>query len=180
MNPEQLLLKYYQDQPELFNVILTHSKQVTKKALEIAKNVPELHPDLEFIKEAALLHDIGIFLVYAPKIGATGKKSYLWHGLLGHDILEKEGLSKHAKVALRHTGVGITKADVVKQNLSLPSADYVAETIEEEIISLADLFYSKSGDLLKAHSVDSIRKNLSRFGEEKVAIFDSWIKKYKL
>jgi uncharacterized protein len=180
MNPEQLLFKYYKDQPELYNVVLTHSKQVVKKALEIAAKVPELNPDVEFIKEAALLHDVGIFLVNAPSIGATGDKHYLQHGLLGHEILEKEGLLEHAKVASRHTGVGITKEDILKSNLPLPLADYLAETTEEEIISLADLFFSKSGDLHKEHSLEKIRLGLTKFGEEKIAIFDSWIKKYKL
>jgi uncharacterized protein len=180
MNPEQLLLKYYKDQPELYNVILTHSKQVAKKALEIAKNVPELNPNLELIKEAALLHDIGIFLVDASDIGATGDKHYLQHGVLGHEILENEGFPKHARVASSHTGVGITKEEILKNKLPLPPNDYIAETIEEEIISLADLFFSNSGDLLTAHSIEKIRANMSKFGKEKVAIFDSWIKKYKL
>ena len=54
-------------------------------------SVPELSPDIEFIRTAALLHDIGIFMTHAPKFGCFGDHPYLAHGYLGRELLEREG-----------------------------------------------------------------------------------------
>jgi uncharacterized protein len=55
---------------------------------------PEMNLDERFIQEAALLHDIGIFLTNAPKIHCFGDYPYICHGYLGAEILRKEGLDK--------------------------------------------------------------------------------------
>ena len=63
---------------------------VMKKALSIAKQLPHLNPDLVFIQEAAMLHDIGIFLVDAPDIACTGELPYICHGYAGKILLLAE------------------------------------------------------------------------------------------
>ena len=62
MDPYHILDKYYSDNPELKHVLITHSQSVADKAEAIALTHPELEVDVEFIRQAALLHDIGIFL----------------------------------------------------------------------------------------------------------------------
>jgi uncharacterized protein len=152
---------------------------VTKKALEIAESVPELNPDLRFIEEAAMLHDIGIIRTHVPELGCFGKEPYAKHGIIGREMLEKEGLPKHALICERHTGVGITKEDIEKQGLPLPARDMIPLTLEEEIIALADNFYSKSGeDLTKEKQLSTIRRGLSEYGQEKVVKFDAGCKKF--
>lgn len=47
-------------------------------------------------------------------------------------------------VLLCHTGVGLTKEDVLVQGLPLPPADYVAITPEERLVMYADKFHSKT------------------------------------
>ena len=49
-----------------------HSRQVTERALRIADAHPELAIDRPFVQEAAMLHDIGIFLCDAPGIACHG------------------------------------------------------------------------------------------------------------
>lgn len=90
MNPISIIQKYYDVNSPIYTLLVTHSESVAKKALEIAKNVPQLHPDVQFIYEAAMLHDIGIFLTDTPNLDCYGDKPYICHGYLGREILEKE------------------------------------------------------------------------------------------
>jgi uncharacterized protein len=71
MDPIKIIQKYYEIDSELYQLLVEHSKAVVKKALEIAKKVPHLSPDLKFIEDAAMLHDIGIFLTNTPTIGCS-------------------------------------------------------------------------------------------------------------
>ena len=45
---------------------MVHSRQVADRCLLIAKKHPELKLDVEFLEEAAMLHDIGIYRCNAP------------------------------------------------------------------------------------------------------------------
>ncbi len=180
MEPLKIIQKYYQINSKSYQFLIEHSKAVTKKAIEIAKKFPNLNPDLEFIEEASMLHDIGIFLTNAPGIKCFGKKHYICHGYLGREILEKEGFPKHALVCERHVGVGISIKDIEEQKLPIPKRGMIPISIEEQIICFADKFFSKNeGFLSKEKSIDKIRIGLSKFGNDKVKIFDEWIKKFR-
>ncbi len=175
MNPLKIIKKYYPENSKLFKVLIKHSEAVAQKALKIAKKFPEV--DKNFIYEAAMLHDIGIIFTYIPKLNPDGKYPYIAHGYLGREILEKEGLPKHALVCERHMGVGITKEEIIKKNLPLPPRDMIPITLEEKIIAFADKFYSKHPDeIIKEKSVEQIIKDLKKYGEDKVKIFEEWLK----
>ncbi len=177
----EILQKYYKKDSKSYYFLVEHSKSVKRKALEIAKGVPQFNPDLKFIGEAAMLHDIGILKTNEPKIGCYGEYPYVCHGYLGREILEKEGFPKHALVCERHVGVGITIQDILTQKLPLPKREMVPVTIEEEIICLADKFFSKNERFLtKEKSIEEIRRGLPRFGEGKLEIFDVLLDKYFL
>ncbi len=165
----KVIEKYYKNNTKLHNLLLAHSKLVTKKAVKIGRR---LNADIKFIEEAAMLHDIGIFLTNAPDIYCFGKEPYIRHGYLGRLILEREGLPKHALVCERHIGLGITKEDVIKQNLPLPKRDMVPVSIEEKIICYADKFFSKG--LTKEKSIHEITEELKKFGKDKK--FLEWVK----
>jgi uncharacterized protein len=148
---------------------------VADKALAIARTAG-MEADLPFIEEAALLHDIGVCRVHAPKLNCFGSSPYICHGIIGRDILVAEGLPQHALVCERHIGVGLTAADVTGQKLPLPARDMSPATVNERIIALADLFFSKKqGELDHEKSIDQVRGELLKFGPEKVAIFDGWL-----
>ncbi|MCU4137816.1 MAG: HD superfamily phosphodieaserase [Thermodesulfobacteria bacterium] len=175
MDPLKIIKKYYPENSKLFKVLIKHSEAVAQKALKIAKKFPEV--DKNFIYEAAMLHDIGIIFTYIPKLNPDGKYPYIAHGYLGREILEKEGLPKHALVCERHMGVGITKEEIIKKNLPLPPRDMIPITLEEKIIAFADKFYSKHPDeIIKEKSVEQIIKDLKKYGEDKVKIFEEWLK----
>ena len=180
MNPDKIIQKYYKPNSKSYRFFIEHSKAVTKKALETAKNVPHLKPNLKFIKEATMLHDIGIFLTNAPQIGCFGDKPYICHGYLGRKILEKENLPKHALVCERHVGVGFSIQDIKKDKLPLPKRNMIPISIEEQIICFADKFFSKDEkSLIKEKSLLRIKQGLTRFGKHKVKIFNNWLKKFK-
>ena len=115
MNYQAIIDKYYPEDNELRHILITHSQSVARKALQIVSYHPELQLDTQFIEEAAMLHDLGIFMTDAPGIQCFGSQPYICHGRLGAEILRKEGYERHARVCERHTGAGITEAQIIAQ-----------------------------------------------------------------
>ncbi len=179
MNPFVIIQKYYDPQSELYRILVTHSVLVTKKALDLAVDFQARNPqseiDLAFIYEAAMLHDLGIYRCDAPEIFCSGSEPYVRHGVIGREILESEGLPRHALVCERHTGAGISREDVLRQALPLPARDYLPVSLEEKIICLADKFYSKTPHkLFRERKLRKIHQKLEKFGPEAVARFEGW------
>jgi uncharacterized protein len=173
MDPLTVITKYFKPGSSALAILIEHSRIVMTKALAVAENVRHLAPDLTFIKEAAMLHDIGIVFVNAPQLGCHGNMPYICHGYLGRELLEKEGFPLHALVCERHVGTGICLSDIEKLNLVLPRRDMRPISVEEKIICYADKFYSKSmGQLLYEKSEDQVRGELEKFGAEKIEAFD--------
>ena len=98
MNYNLLIDKYYPEDNELRHILINHSQSVARKALQIVSSHPELHLDAQFVEEAAMLHDLGIFRTDAPGIQCFGSEPYICHGRLGAEILRKEGYERHARV----------------------------------------------------------------------------------
>ncbi len=177
MDTTAIIEKCYKKDTELYNILISHSTDVMNKAVSIAKNHPELNIDIDFVKEAAMLHDIGIFLTHAPSIKCYGLHDYICHGYLGREILDKLGYPKHALVCERHTGTGLTLEQIISEELPLPHREMVPISIEEQIICFADCFYSKTR-LGEEKSVERIRKSISRHGRKSVEQFDKWCKMF--
>ncbi|MEG1545125.1 MAG: HD domain-containing protein [Tannerellaceae bacterium] len=175
MNAIELIAKYYPTDSEAYRILVTHSRRVADKALELAALHPEMELDTCFIEEAALLHDIGIYCCDAPEIDCHGTAPYICHGYLGAELMRKEGYPRHALVCERHTGTGISLAMIEERNLPVPHRDMQPVSLEEQLICFADKFYSKT-KLQKEKSVDKVKQGLVRYGEETVAKFEYWCK----
>lgn len=171
MNALSLIDKFYPRENELKHILLTHSRSVADKALALAARHPELGLDLAFVEEAALLHDIGIFLTHAPGIGCTGEHPYICHGFLGADLLRAEGLPRHALVCERHTGAGLSLQDILHRELPLPHRDMLPVSLEEKLVCLADKFFSKT-HLEREKTLEQARRSVSKHGEEGARRFD--------
>ncbi len=141
-----------------------HSRQVADRCLAIVSKHKELPVDVQFLEEAAMLHDIGIYRCDAPGIHCHGTEPYLRHGPIGGEILRAEGFPRHARVAERHTGTG------------LPG--YEPETLEEQIICYADKFYSKSRPD-RVLTVAETAQSLEKFGHEGVLKFLAWAERFE-
>ena len=179
MNPVLLLRKYFDGNERGFDIVYEHSRFVAGKALTIATAYGCDGNDLKFIEEAALLHDIGVIGTDTPRLGCRGGASYLCHGILGREILEREGYPEHALVCERHIGVGLTAEDIIVQQLPLPKRDMTPVSICERIVCFADLFFSKKPGRLDHELTESeVRQGLARFGGGKVEIFDAWLQEF--
>lgn len=171
--PYTILNKYYPEENQLRNILLTHSEKVARKALQVADTHPELSLDCQFLEEASLLHDIGIFLCDAPSIQCFGTHPYICHGYLGADLMRREGYERHALVCERHTGAGLTLSQIETRNLPVPHRDMLPMSLEEKVICFADKFFSKTR-LQEEKTVEQARKSLMKFGEDGVERFDRW------
>lgn len=179
---QQIIDKYYPSDDNLRRLLLHHSRQVAMRALAIAKCHPELGADVDFLEDAAMLHDIGILLTDAPGIYCTGTEPYLLHGRLGAEMLRREAEARPAerdlclalaRVCERHTGTGLTAQNIRDQHLPLPEEDFLPETIEEQLVCYADKFYSKSHPE-RERSVEQTAQSLEKFGHEGVEKFLKW------
>lgn len=172
-----LIDKYYADNEPLKEILLTHSRMVADRCLRIAQAHPKLNLDTAFLEEAAMLHDIGIFLTNAPGISCFGTHPYICHGYLGAELMRREGFPKHARVCERHTGTGLTLQNILEQNLPLPHQDFVPETLEEQVVCYADKFYSKTHPD-RERSYERSVQSLQKFGEAGVEKFVRWHKMF--
>ncbi|MCD8293176.1 MAG: HD domain-containing protein [Prevotellaceae bacterium] len=173
----ELIDKYYPQADELKHILLTHSRSVAEKALQIADKHPELALDKAFLYEAGMLHDIGIFLTDAESIHCHGTMPYICHGYLGADLLRGEGYPKHALVCERHTGAGLSLDQIIAQDLPVPHREMMPVSLEEQVICFADKFYSKT-HLEREKTVEKARKSLSRYGEAGVLRFNHWCEQF--
>ena len=170
--------KFYSDNRTLYELLETHSRCVADKSLAISAAHPELGVDECFLEEAAMLHDIGIFLTDAEPIHCFGTNPYIAHGFLGAELLRGEGLPRHALVCERHTGTGLTLEEIEAKNLPIPHRDMQPVSIEEIIICFADKFYSKTRPD-EEKTVAQVEHSLSKFGERSLTRFREWCELFR-
>jgi uncharacterized protein len=175
-DPLSIIDHFYGNEEELRQLLLKHSEQVRDKALQILDSC-ELELDREKIISGALLHDIGILRCHAPGILCNGEQPYITHGVTGAEMLRQYGrengmdLEDFARICERHTGSGLTAADICEQGLPLPEQDFLPETPEEILICLADKFFSKSGDM-EEKTFEAVRSSMEKFGSASLERFD--------
>jgi uncharacterized protein len=178
----KLLEKYYPEGTPAHQALLRHSRRVAALATALARRLASTtNVDVPFVEEAALLHDIGILHTDAPEIGCYGPLPYLAHAYKGREMLEAEGLPRHALVCDRHVGIGLSAAEIIARQLPLPHRDMLPLTIEEQIVTYADLFFSKSlKEQDRLRPLENVRSKLAGYGAEKVAVFDAWHARFGL
>jgi uncharacterized protein len=174
-----LLHRRYAVNDFVFDLVYTHSQIVLEIALQLIER-SNLKVDKDLVTIGAMVHDIGVYKV-TDRTGETlVGMSYITHSIEGEAILKKEGFSESIwRFASHHTGVGISKLDIMANNLRLPPADYIAETTEEELIMYADKFHSKTTPPY-FNSYQWFKNDISKFGQDKVTKFDELVNKFGL
>jgi uncharacterized protein len=173
----KLLGRYFAG--EALAIIAGHGRSVAGLALKVCRVLELPEDECRFVEEAALLHDIGVCRIIAPNLGLDQGFPYIMHGIIGREILEQEGLPRHALVCERHIGVGLTVEDIIRQGLPLPLRDMSPHSTAEQVVCFADLFYSKSpGKITHQKSPEKVRRKLAGFGEGKARIFDRWMERF--
>ena len=191
---------YGEGDSKLKTILMVHSRGVANKALRICDAHPELKMNREFVEQAAMLHDIGIIRCHAPGIECHGTEPYICHGRIGAAMLREEfdtdlthnpsqgrgtlnvtlsTLNAYARVCERHTGAGLTREEIIKQNLPLPWQDFLPETMEEKLICYADKFFSKTRPDAEK-SFEHVLRSLEKFGPEGVERFLAWHRLFAL
>ena len=150
-----------------FASVWTHSLIVCR----IAEQVGGDDLDMELVRAGCLLHDIGVYRLEPAD-------PYILHGLRGYELLGEAGLPETLRrFCAHHTGVGITRDDVVRQQLPLPHGDFLAESGEEELVMYADKFHSKSTPP-RFLSAATFSARVARFGDDKVKRFGSLVDRF--
>ncbi|MBM2619786.1 HDIG domain-containing protein [Actinoplanes sp. LDG1-06] len=153
--------------PEAFDLVWTHCTIVRDLTAQFP--APEADPDL--VRAGALLHDIGVYRLQPGE-------AYIRHGVLGHELLRSVDLPEVlARFCSHHTGVGLTRDDVLAQSLPLPPEDYLDETPSETLVMYADKFHSKSTPP-RFVTIESYTRSVGRFGPRKAERFAELVARY--
>ncbi|MFJ1806884.1 MULTISPECIES: HD domain-containing protein [unclassified Streptomyces] len=159
----------YAPSREALDLVFTHCEIVCGIAEQLATRT-DLPLDADLVRIGALLHDVGVYRLY-DRAGRLDHHNYIRHGVLGHEILREEGFPERLRrFCSCHTGVGLTRHDIRKQGLAIPEADYLAETVEEQLVMYADKFHSKTTPPTFL-SADSYATHVEKFGADKVHAF---------
>ncbi|WFE35893.1 HD domain-containing protein [Micromonospora sp. WMMD975] len=162
--------------PEAFHLVWTHCRIVC----EVAEHLLARHGaglDAALVRAGSLLHDIGVYRLYGAG-GRLDQENYVRHGVLGHALLRDAGLPESlGRFCSRHTGVGISREDVLRQRLPLPVADYTPTTGEEQLVMYADKFHSKTTPPTFV-SAASYAAAVGRFGADKVVRFAALVERF--
>ena len=170
-----IIQRYYTPGNDDYRVLVLHSRQVADLAVRLGQRLIDrgVPVDLEFVEEAAMLHDIGMCRTDAPGIHCHGTEPYIRHGILGRQMLDSIGLFRHGRVCERHTGAGITADEIISQHLPIePPRDLLPESVEEKLVCYADKFFSKSRLEEPPKTMEHVRHSLAKFGPDTISRFD--------
>lgn len=157
--------------PAALDLVYSHCQIVAAIARQLLES-PGFAADAALVRAGALLHDVGVYCLY-DSAGRLDHENYIRHGILGQQLLQEAGFpAVICRFAAHHTGTGLTRRDVVAQQLPLPPADYLAETPEETVVMYADKFHRKTSPPVfltaAAYAVTA-----GRHGPDKVAAFQA-------
>lgn len=176
-----IIQRYYTPGNDDYRVLVSHSRQVADLAVALSQRLIDrgVPIDIEFVEEAAMLHDIGMCRTDAPGIHCHGTEPYIRHGILGRKMLDGMGLFRHGRVCERHTGTGLTAEEIVAEGLPIePPRDLLPESLEEKVICYADKFFSKSHPDEPARSLDRVRQSLAKFGGGTLDRFEAMLETF--
>ena len=58
MDPVNIISQYYEYSTRAYEIMIQHGRKVAQKAVAVSRKVINLSPDINFIIEAAMFHDI--------------------------------------------------------------------------------------------------------------------------
>ena len=173
-----IIERYYTPGNDDYRVLVSHSRQVADMAVALGLRLIDqgVPLDIEFVEEAAMLHDIGMCRTDAPGIHCHGTEPYILHGIIGRKMLDGMGLFRHGRVCERHTGTGLTADEIIAEGLPIvPPRDLLPESLEEKLICYADKFFSKSRPDEPPKTLERARKSLAKFGGATLDRFDALV-----
>ncbi len=131
--------------------VINHCEAVAELAAEIAEACRErgLDVDQELVEIGALLHDIG-----------RSKTHGVHHAVVGAEIAKSLGLPEQVILIIkRHVGGGITAKEA--KRLGWPKDIYIPQTLEEKIVSYADMLIERSRRVPIERTIEKFSKEIS-------------------
>lgn len=157
-----------------FALVFTHCEIVERIAASLLEAKPQPGIDDGLVRAGCLLHDIGVYSLYQD--GQLDRSRYMTHGIEGERMLKSENIDERlCRMASHHTGVGISKTDILNNRWPLPHADFNAESLEEELVMYADKFHSKTP---RFNTVESYAKLVANFGDGKSDAFMRLVERF--
>jgi uncharacterized protein len=173
----EILHRKYAPSDMVYDLVFTHCQIVCDIAMQLIET-GELTVNAELVRVGCMLHDIGVYPLFDAEGELRSGVNYITHGIEGEAILKKEGLPEVIwRYTSHHTGVGLSKENIIQQKLPLPVADYQAVTDEELLIMYADKFHSKTIPPY-FNSFAWYQQDIARFGEDKVTKFEQMAQRF--
>lgn len=170
------LHEQYAPTAEAFDLVYTHCEIVCAVAEQLLGGRHSVL-DVDLVRAGSLLHDIGVYRLYGVS-GALDREHYIRHGVLGYALLRDLGLPEQVcRFCSHHTGVGLSREDVLRQGLPLPAGDYLADTDEERLVMYADRFHSKTTPPVFVTAA-AYAAGVRRFGADKATRFATMVEQF--
>jgi uncharacterized protein len=106
--------------------------------------------DIEFLRTAALLHDIGRYETHDP----------ILHGVAGYRLLSSLGYTREAFVCASHILYGLASSDAIKYGL--PRQDFIPSSFEERLVPLIDFLIEFDRPTRLAQRFASLRERAEK------------------
>lgn len=135
----------YAPNDKVYDLVYCHCQIVCEIALWCAAHVKgKVKVDLPLLQAAALLHDIGTYILFDNEGRVANNRLYPQHAILGAKIVADEGIDMRiAKIIETHLLLGLTTQEIIDRPWILPARNYEPDSIEGELLCYADRFHSK-------------------------------------
>ena len=167
----------YAPNDKVYELVYGHCQIVAEIALWCADNIGnDSKVDKNLLQSAALLHDIGTYILFDDEGIVSNERLYPQHAILGARIIEDEGLDqKIADIVSTHILLGLTKQEIIDKPWLLPERDYQPTSIEGELLCYADRFHSKHPTFNSYDTfLERLKRDLPLQGEK----FEQWSKRF--
>ena len=174
-----IIHRYYPEGSDIERVLRQHAEDVTGLALELVDAHPRWGSTASSSRRRRCSTISGSIRPVRPRSSAQAKLPTSYTATSEPSYLRSLGLPRHAWVAERHTGSGLTAEEIAARAIPLPPGIYTPQCPEEELICYADKFYSKT-KLGQRKALERVRSGFSKHGEAALARFDALHQKYGL
>lgn len=179
MNKQEIerLHHNYAPNDKVYDLVYGHCQVVCEIALWCADNIKdEAKVDLDLLQSAALLHDIGTYILFDDEGKVANNRMYPQHAILGAKIVADEGIDMRiSKIIETHVLLGLTKQEIIETPWALPARDYEPDTIEGELLCYADRFHSKHPTF---NAYGSFLEGLKKKLPLQAAKFEAWSRRF--
>ena len=140
----EALHRKYAPNDTVYDLVYGHCQVVNEIALWCAGNAEGEAVDHEVLRVAALLHDVGTYILFDEQGNVANHRMYPLHAILSAKIIADEGIdTRVARIVETHVLLGLSKQEIIDKPWVLPARDYIPTSIEGRLLCYADRFHSK-------------------------------------